>query len=307
MQRKPDALDRLDLRFRWGRYGIRVLRCHLAAFQPGQIISFHKHSEYEFHFIPKGRGIVILGEQVFDLHEGLFYLTGPDVVHYQESDPDDPMFELCLHCDIVPLEPLPGVSSEFGEDLECLEAEECVRTLREMPLRPEKDAYNAMAAFLEAYRIGEEQPPGFHTQMKHAVTQILLRAARPFAAGSRAPAIPVRDMNGHRFELATQYILDNEGLPITLEDVAERVNVSPRQLQRLFRTEGQTTFREYLEHVRLSAICAELAASMRPIEEIALSHGYATPNYVYPVFKSKFGMTPAAYRRANAVQHGKDE
>ncbi|WP_276353867.1 AraC family transcriptional regulator [Cohnella caldifontis] len=306
MQRKPDALDRLDLRFRWGRYGIRVLRCHLAAFQPGQIISFHKHSEYEFHFIPRGKGKVILGEQPYDLHEGLFYLTGPDVVHYQESDPDDPMFELCLHCDIVPLPPSAGENAGFGDDLEREEAEDCVRTLRGLPPKPEKDTYNAMAAFLEAYRIWEEQPPGFNTQMKQAVTQILLRAARPFAEGSRVPSIPVRDMNGHRYLLATQYIQDNEGLPITLEDVAERAGVSPRQLQRLFRTEGQTTFREYLEHVRLSAVCADLAASSRPIEDIAFEHGYVTPNYLYPVFKSKFGMTPAAYRRAHAVHNRKE-
>lgn len=305
MLRKPDALDRLDLRFRWGDYGIRVLRCHLAVFQPGQIITYHKHSEFEFHFIPKGRGKVILGDRPFDLHEGLFYLTGPDVVHYQEADPDDPMFELCLHCEIVPL-PTRGENSDFGEDLERTEAEECVQTLLAMPLQPVWDACNAMGSFLEAYRIWEDQPPGFNTLMKQAMTQILLRSARPFAHDGRVPAIPVRDMNGHRFQLATQYIQDNENLSLSLEEVAERVNVSPRQLQRIFRTEGQTTFRAYLEHVRLSAICSELARSDKPVTEIALEHGFASPNYLFPVFKDKFGMTPVEYRRAHAANQRKD-
>ena len=306
MMGKPDALDRLDLRFAWGDYGIRVLRCHLTIFEPGQIISFHKHSEFEFHFIPKGRGKVILEEQPFDLHEGLFYLTGPDIVHYQESDPDDPMHELCLHCEIVPLHRREGEGEAalYGEDLERGEAEECMASLLAFPLEPVWDAYNAMGAFLEAYRIWEEQPPGFNTLMKMAITQILLRATRQFVSKNRIPAIPVRDMNGHRFQLASQFIQDNAGLPLSLEEVAERVNVSPRQLQRIFRTEGRTTFRDYMEHVRLTAVCADLIGTDRSVEEIALKHGFATPNYLFPVFKVKFGMTPAAYRRAHRLYPG---
>lgn len=299
---KGDALDRLDLRFVWGEYGIRVLRCHLVAFTPGTTISSHKHSEFEFHFIPKGKGRVVIENRSYELHEGLFYLTGPNIVHSQEVDAEDPMHELCLHCEIVPLHLPHDPRADYGEDLERSEARECIETLRVLPARPEWDAYNAMGAFLDAYRIWEEQPPGFNTLMKQAIMQILLRATRMFAKHDRAAAIPVRDMNDHRFQMATQYIQDNEGLPISLEDVAERVNVSPRQLQRIFRTEGGTTFRDYIEHVRLSAVCADLIGSDRPIEEIALMHGFATPNYLYPVFKNKFGMTPAAYRRTHAAK-----
>jgi len=301
---RRDALDRLDLRFAWGGYGIRVLRCHLVAFPPGQFIASHKHSEFEFHFIPKGKGKVVIEDRPYDLREGLFYLTGPGVVHSQEVDVEDPMHELCLHCEIMSLGEPCGPSGDYGEALEWNEAEECVELLRHLPARPEWDAYNAMGAFLDAYRIWEEQPPGFNTLMKQAIIQILLRASRIYAKQSRVPSIPVRDMNDHRFQLASQYIQDNEGLPISLEDVAERVDVSPRQLQRIFRTEGQTTFRDYLEHVRLSAVCADLIGTDRPIEEIALLHGFATPNYLFPVFKNKFGLTPTAYRRAHAAPGG---
>jgi quercetin dioxygenase-like cupin family protein len=160
MTNKVDALDRLDLQFRWGSYGIRVLKCHLAFFLPGQIINFHKHSEYELHYIPKGKGKVILIDKTYDLQEGLFYLTGPDLMHYQESDQDDPMHELCLHLDIVPL----GVRSEevtWGDGLESSEARECIATLDSIPPVPVVDRFHAMNGFLEAYRIWEDQPSGF--------------------------------------------------------------------------------------------------------------------------------------------------
>ncbi|THF74768.1 helix-turn-helix domain-containing protein [Cohnella fermenti] len=300
MERKRDALDRLDLRFRWGRYGIRVLRCHLASFGPGHVIPAHKHSEFEFHFIVRGRGLVTIGGDVHELQEGLFYLTGPDVVHEQVSDPEDPMFELCLHCEFIPLGP--GKAGAWGDELEEREAEECIRLLRTMPALPALDRYHAMPCFLEAYRAWEEQSVGVYTTMKTTILQILLRASRVHASPEAAGNIPERDMKDHRFRLATQYIEDNGARPLALEEVAERVHVSPRQLQRIFRSEGRTTFSEWVEHIRLQKISSELLESERSIEEIALDYGYANPNYLYPVFKNKYGMTPSAYRRLHGVR-----
>lgn len=306
MEDKKDALDRLDLQFRWGGYGVRVLRCHLTLFPPGHIIPFHKHSEFELHYIPKGKGKVILVDKPYLLHEGLFYVTAPDVVHYQESDPEDPMYELCLHCEIVPLDDQQqqaGQTAGYGVELEAEDARECIAILSRSPAVPVVDRYHAMNSFLEAYRTWEEQPLGFYTLMKQAIIQILQRSARVFAdIGGGKSGIPERDMNFHRYQLATQYIQDNEGSPISLEQVAERINISPRQLQRIFRSEGQTTFRDYLEHVRLTCICSELLDSDRSIEEIALDHGYSNPNYLYPVFKSKYEMTPAVYRRIHKLK-----
>jgi AraC-like DNA-binding protein len=217
---------------------------------------------------------------------------------FQQSDSEDPMHELCLHIEFIPLKPIDGgAEGVWGTKLECSEAEACIGVLNSVPKTIVWDTYNAMGGFLDAYRAWEEQPPGFYTLLKQAVIQILLRSTRMFGAAGPEPGIPERDMNGHRYELATQYIQDNESRPISLEEVAERVNISSRQLQRIFQSEGRTTFRDYLEYVRLSAVCADLLNTGRSIEEVALAHGYATPTHLFPVFKQKYGMTPAAYRR----------
>lgn len=301
MERRWDALDRLDLRFRWGGLGIRVLRCHLTKFPPGHVIAPHKHSEYEFHFIPKGKGTLIVDDTVYPLQEGLFYLTAPDVVHEQRSDPEEPMYELCLHCEI---ERLGGHEADegWGDPLERQESEDCLHLLQTMPAAPALDRYHGMNAFLDAYRAWEDQPVGFYTTLKQHIVQILLRAARAHAAPEAAGSIPARDMKDHRFRLAVQFIEDNASRPISLEEVAQRVQVSPRQLQRIFRSEGGTAFRDWVEHVRLQRIAEELLRSSRSVEAIAAGHGYGNPNYLYPVFKHKFGMTPSAYRRLHGIR-----
>ncbi|MFD2610862.1 AraC family transcriptional regulator [Paenibacillus gansuensis] len=297
METKWDALDRLDLQFRWGNYGIRVLRCHLTNFPPGSVVSFHQHSEYEFHFIPKGKGKLHLEAGEYDLHEGMFYVTGPGVLHQQWSDEQEPMYELCLHCEIVPIGEEQRASGDWGHTIEVQEAEESMQVLNSLSAVPLVDRFHAMDCFLDAYRVWEDQRIGFYTSLKQSFIQILLRSARacsPIEAGS---AIPERDMSEHRYKRAKQYIEDNAARPLTLEEVAADVGISARQLQRIFRNEGQTTFRGWLEQVRLTRICSDLLNGERPVEEIALDNGYANPNYLFPVFKQKYGMTPAAYRR----------
>lgn len=302
MAEKSDALDRLDMKFRWGNFGVRVLRCHLTQFSPGKIISFHKHSEYEFHFIPRGKGVVILDDTPYPLEDGLFYLTGPGVVHYQEADERDPMQELCLHVDIVPNVPPPaagaqaGGASDWGDGWENAEAEQCIRLLRQFPLRPLPDNRNAMPWFLSAYRACVEKQPGSYATIKQAVTQILLRAA--FAASELpAPiAVPSRDISAYRFQLAAQFIRDNYAGPITLDSVAESIPISGRQLQRIFHETGHGSFGDYVEQVRLDQVVWHLLNSEDTIEQIAERHGFSSSNYLYHVFKKRLGMTPGQYK-----------
>jgi AraC-like DNA-binding protein len=103
-------------------------------------------------------------------------------------------------------------------------------------------------------------------------------------------------MNEHRFQIATQFIHDNYSLPITLQEVAERIPISGRQLQRIFREQGAASFSAYLESYRLNQVCAAILEGRSSIEQIAVEHGFASSNYLYYVFKKRFGMTPGQFK-----------
>lgn len=297
MKEKPDALERLDLRFRWGDYEIRVLRWHLTSFAPGHLIRYHKHSEFEFHYIPRGKGSVILEDQPFKLNSGMLYLTGPGVVHQQTADRRDGMDELCLHIDIRPL-PTDAAAHSSETDWERKEAEVCIQILWNYPLQPFLDHHEAMPYFLEAYHAARSGSIGAYTTIKQALIQILIRTARAAADSKLTPFLPSRDIQAHRFKIAMQHIRDNYANPLTLREIADRVQLSNRQLQRLLRKYGIDSFSQYLETVRLKRICEDLTKTMDNIETIAQRHGYFNSNYLYPVFKRKFSMTPQEYRQS---------
>ncbi|MWC30974.1 AraC family transcriptional regulator [Paenibacillus sp. MMS18-CY102] len=295
MQEKMDALERLELNFKWGRYGIRVLKWHLTTFKPGQLIKFHKHSEFEFHFIPRGKGSVTLIDQTYKLGSGMFYLTGPGVVHQQTADARSGMDELCLHVDITPL---PGnlLSEEWGAEWENRESEACIQALNGFPLRPFMDQHDAMASFLQAYMAWRSGELGAYTTIRQSLIQILIRAAKATVDPNGQQLLPARDIQAHRFEMALQYMHANYASPLTLQEVADRIQISVRQLQRIFNKFGIESFSSYLEAFRLQRICEDLVETSNTVEAIAISHGFMNSNYLFQVFKRQKGLTPLAYR-----------
>ncbi|MGO4543477.1 helix-turn-helix domain-containing protein [Paenibacillus sp. 2TAB23] len=300
MHDRQDALERLELCIRWGQYDIHVLRFHLTQFPPGRVIGFHKHAEYEFHFIPQGKGKVILIDQEFALKPGMLYLTGPDIMHYQEADAFEAMDELCLHVDIIDRNPdHPDTGSHSYDEWEAAEARDCIEKLRMLPLYPTADLHQAMPRFLEAYQACNDNFVGSYTTIKQTVIQILLRAVRAYDKASEQKQFPTRDMKAYRYRLALEYMYANYDGSITLEDVADKLNLSSRHIQRLFKElHHGHTFSRILEDIRLAVVCRELQESEQSVEQIAKLAGFAGGNYLHAVFRKKFGLTPSEYRRS---------
>jgi AraC-like DNA-binding protein/quercetin dioxygenase-like cupin family protein len=297
MAKHRHALDRLDIRFHWGNYSVRVLKFHLTRFKAGQVISDHKHSEYELHFIPRGKGKLILEDRQFSLHKGMLYLTGPGVLHRQEADERDPMEELCLHVDIQPLKRnRPEEALSTVDRWEEGDADECLHLLQEVPCLPYPDRFDAMACFLDAFRAWQDNEFGLPTLLKMNVIHILLRTVKTYSDKPRPAAVPSRDMTRYRCELAVQFIEDNYRRPLSLEIVAERVGISARQLQRVFREQLKVSFTEYLERYRLTRVCGDLRDSDLPVERVAGRNGFSSSHYLHYVFKKRLGTTPALYR-----------
>ncbi|MEK6991439.1 helix-turn-helix domain-containing protein [Paenibacillus sp. FSL K6-1566] len=301
MKERQDALERLDLKIYWGRYEIRVLRFHLTTFPPGKIVSFHKHAEFEFHFIPRGKGTVIMEETPYSLREGMFYLTGPNVLHYQEADPVEPMDELCLHVDITQVDEQElhkeNRSLPAADPWEIAEAEDCMEKLKELPLKPTMDIHRAMPYFLEAYQASQEKYPGLYTTIKHCIIQILIRTVRAYASKPTEAELPSRDMKAYRYQLAMEYIYANSAGEVVLDDVAEKLHISSRQLQRIFKDQADgRSFSEILEDVRLESVCRRLLDTDWSIDKIALHEGFSSGSYLHTVFRKRYGFTPSTYR-----------
>lgn len=81
-------------------------------------------------------------------------------------------------------------------------------------------------------------------------------------------------------------------------EVADKLNLSSRHIQRLFKEfHHGHTFSRILEDIRLTVVCRELQESEQSVEKIARLAGFAGGNYMHAVFRKKFGVTPSEYRK----------
>lgn len=92
-------------------------------------------------------------------------------------------------------------------------------------------------------------------------------------------------------------------ITLSMNDVADHVDMSAAYLGRLFKQVQGETFTEFLIDYRLERACELLLQTDRTINDIADAVGFTYSSYFYIVFKKNIGCTPSQYRK----QHGVSE
>jgi len=97
---------------------------------------------------------------------------------------------------------------------------------------------------------------------------------------------------------ALKYIADHYSEKLTLEEVAEVIDLSPYYFSHLIKEELGMTFVDYLTRVRIEVAKNLLRNTKRKLTQIAFDVGYGDQSYFSKVFKKREGITPSQYRRA---------
>jgi len=83
---------------------------------------------------------------------------------------------------------------------------------------------------------------------------------------------------------------------VALDDVARRVATSRRQLQRAFAEAGETSFRSYLQRVRMTRAAQLLRETNAPVNAVASMVGYRQAAQFAKAFRRHHGAPPSSFR-----------
>ena len=89
---------------------------------------------------------------------------------------------------------------------------------------------------------------------------------------------------------------------LTLKELSDFFGYSERQMIRVLQTYTGESFRSLIQTAKLSRACELLRHPEIPINDIVSEVGYSNASHFYELFQRKHGITPAEYRRKNAVE-----
>jgi AraC family transcriptional regulator len=83
---------------------------------------------------------------------------------------------------------------------------------------------------------------------------------------------------------------------LSLDEIANLVDIHPVHLSRSFRRFYGSTVADYVRGLRIEFACKNLARTNLPLARIALDAGFAHQSHFSAVFRRQTGLTPAQYR-----------
>ena len=267
------------------------LMCHTLSVSCGKFttdITAHSHStnSCEIHYIIGGEGVVTLTGKTYPVLAENIYITGPFVEHAQSYNALNPMTEFCIYLSFEK-------TTRKAED-------DISRALHTIFMESDPAVHKAEPFLIPiALQIAKEcisKNYGYTAIVSALLQQFVVLCLRIYSK------ILMND-NTAPSNLETNYlIIENSFLfeynTITLVALSQRLNVSPRQTQRILLKYYHSNFQQKKSEAKMSAALFCLQKKDMKISAIAEQLGYSSVEHFSSSFKKYHGCSPSFYQKS---------
>ena len=100
-----------------------------------------------------------------------------------------------------------------------------------------------------------------------------------------------------RIDLLIEYVQNNLGVALKLEDLALHTNLSISQFSTVFKSRTGYSPIEYVNHLKVQKACQQLLLTEYTVKQIAYNIGIEDPYYFSRMFSKLMGVSPNSYRK----------
>jgi AraC family transcriptional regulator len=248
-----------------GPLSVRVLR-----YEPGARLARHHHAAATLSLMLEGDQRESVGRRHYDCARFSAVLKGPGVEHANQVGPRAAR----------------GLFAEMSPDTEA--------SLRDAAGRPlDAGCFSDGATRHLVRRIGQELRlgrPGASLIVEGLLYELLGTLVR------KRGIEPVR-RGTVQLRRALEYLEGHYRTRLTVAEVAGQAGIHPSYLAELFRERYAVSVGEWVRNRRLEFVREALHNPARPISSIACQAGFADQSHLTRLFRARFGLTPAGYRR----------
>lgn len=260
-------------------------------------IPAHAHGRgcYEIHYIRHGSGTVVIDGVPRRVGQNTLYTTGPSILHEQIPDPSDPMVESCIYLRVFP-------------DFEKMERTSFLTPFLEQAFWMGQDTQQVLPLFDTIFQELEQKKPGYRPLLSALFQQLIVCIARNYLEPEAYQPVPENGFEDASGDSSLSLIVEEAFLyeyrTITLERLARRIHLSPRQTERLIRQYYNSTFLKKRTEARIGAASVLLKTTELPVGEIAEMTGYSSSEHFSYAFKTYTGMSAREFRMKSSFEAG---
>ena len=127
--------------------------------------------------------------------------------------------------------------------------------------------------------------------------ELVLYLRRPGGQSQFSAALSMQLSDREPLRELESWVLDNLNRPLSVQTLAERVAMSPRNFARVFTRDMNVTPARFIERLRLEAARRRLEESTHSLKRIAAECGFGSVNCMRGVFQRALKVAPGQYRQ----------
>lgn len=127
--------------------------------------------------------------------------------------------------------------------------------------------------------------------------QMVLYLKRPGNQSQYSVVLTHQNTDHRPIQVICSWIRENLSNTITVENLAERISMSPRNFARVFVRETGNTPAKYIEKLRVESACRFLVDTRLSLKEIALNCGLGSQDNMRKIFIRHIQISPTDYRK----------
>lgn len=242
---------------------------------------FHSHSFYEFHFSLGGCAVYqFAGQQIIPLEKGRWLLVPVNCPHMITAYSDRYIKYSCAF--------------QLNETAET-GGRRCLASILDSP-EPRQGVISAdvLGWIGQIYQKLSDPHPLAKLTMKMLTANIILNAAAQI--GGMPDENGAERQSDPRLVIAEAFIKDNLYRGMTGEDVAKKVHLSLRQLDRIFQQSLSVSVSEFMNEQKIEEAKKLLVSTVLPVCEISDRLQFSDPAYFNRFFKKRVGKPPLRFR-----------
>lgn len=255
----------------------------------------HQHPQLQLTVILEGKGQFLSGDYVGRFQAGDVFFLGENAPHVFRSDPE--YFEgkgnLTSNGNTIYFD-FDALGNALGE-LEDLQTLQKFKDFSGLCFQVTGESKNRI---LEIFGEFPESSGLSRFQLAIQLLSILDRLGENLVSLNRStPMRGLSERDGKRMDQVMQFLLENRFRQITLEETAEKANLSKEAFCRFFKLRTRKTFSQYVLQLRINEAQKLLQETDLGVSEIAFRVGFENLSYFNRSFKTILGKSPREFRK----------